>query len=251
MPQKPKTERQIRTILDNIQFQDRRFRLLRKGDGFLVQVEYEEADIDIPGSAPTLQRGRKWYVSPFSTETEIVETAFKALRISNDHVLKEHFLYKGHRVYSPHFQIEARIEMCKNKRFDRREPPGTKATKEKQPPKPVDALTDVEDSQLISVIAALVRAPKDMCGKILVEGRRGASTTFTKVLDRLEQAITDYGLLGAAFSLQKSTEPEAIRAGQHLEWHLVERDKGVAAREVKPKGQGTWLHGGDWDADCG
>jgi len=100
---------------------DRKFRLLPKGDGFLLQLEYEEADVDNPTDpTPTTQRARKWYVSPFSTETEIVETAFKSCRVSLDHVLKEHFLYKKRRVYSPHFSIDARIRLCDDKAFDGR-----------------------------------------------------------------------------------------------------------------------------------
>ena len=114
---------EIRAILDKVEFMDRKYRLMEKGDGFLLQIEYLEADIDNPGDpTPTLQRARKWYLSAFSTETEIVETAFKATRVSMDHVLKEHFTYKGRRVYSPHFNINARISLCDAEAFDGRIP---------------------------------------------------------------------------------------------------------------------------------
>jgi hypothetical protein len=120
-----KTYDQIWDILNQIQFMDRNFRLLSKGSGFLLQVEYWEVDVDSPATMknpaiPVLQRGRKWYVSPFSTETEIVETAFKAIKISMMHVVKEHFTYKGRRVYSPHFDINGRIQLCDDKVFDGR-----------------------------------------------------------------------------------------------------------------------------------
>jgi hypothetical protein len=119
--QSKKTKEEVQSILANIEFMDRKIILLDKEDGFLLQVQYYELDIDDPSSTePSLQKARKWYLSPYSTDTEVVETAFKACRVSMEHVLKEHFLYKGRRVYSPHFDIEARIKMCDNKSFDGR-----------------------------------------------------------------------------------------------------------------------------------
>lgn len=114
----------VRRIVGAVAFMDRKFRVMERAGGFLLQLEYYEEDVDHPERGPQLQRARKWYVSPFSTETEIVETAFKACRVSMDHVLKEHFTYRGRRVYSPHFKISARIEMCDRCRFDARVPIG-------------------------------------------------------------------------------------------------------------------------------
>lgn len=116
MPRKTKAE--ILKIIDGIKFMDRTFRLMPKGDGYLLQLSYYEADIETGKKA--LQMARKWYISPWMTETEIVETAFAACRRSMDHVLKEHFTYQGERVYSPHFEVQARLKMCKDKKFDRR-----------------------------------------------------------------------------------------------------------------------------------
>ncbi len=113
-----KTRDEIQKIIDRIEFMDREFRLLDKGDGFLLQVTYVEADIDT--GVPEEQRARKWYISPHMTETEIVETAFAACQRSMMHVVGEHFLYLGKRVYSPHFEIDARLELCIHERYDAR-----------------------------------------------------------------------------------------------------------------------------------
>lgn len=67
------------------------------------------------------QRCRKWRVSKYSTRTEVVETIFKACWITAYHEMKEQFLYKGQPIYSPHFDVDARVEMCKTARFDKRE----------------------------------------------------------------------------------------------------------------------------------
>ena len=39
------------------------------------------------------------------------------------HIVQEHFTYKGQRVMPPHFDIEARVEMCRNARYDTRADP--------------------------------------------------------------------------------------------------------------------------------
>lgn len=62
---------------------DRTFRVEPMGKGYFLQIAYMEADIDT--GVVELQKARKWYVSGYSTETEIVETAFKACRVSMEH----------------------------------------------------------------------------------------------------------------------------------------------------------------------
>lgn len=116
----PKSWDEVWEIIQQISFMDRVFVLLKKGDGFLFQISYMEQDVERKGAA-TLQKARKWYISPYSTETEIVETVFKACRTSMDHVVKEHFLYAGHRIYSPHIDVLARVEICQLRKFDRRD----------------------------------------------------------------------------------------------------------------------------------
>lgn len=120
MGQPKKTYDEVLEIVGRIEFMDRKVVVSQVGEGYHLQVQYMEVDVDT--GKMELQKARKWYISPYSTETEIVETAFKACRTSMDHVLKEHFLYRGRRVYSPHFDINARIAMCDAKQFDGRVP---------------------------------------------------------------------------------------------------------------------------------
>lgn len=116
------TLERIRAILDDVKFSDREFLLMRKGDGFLVQMRYLEADIERPDAGPVEQKTRKWYVSPFMTEGELVETCFAMVCRSQMHVAAEHFTYKGRRVYSPHFDVRARIALCDAGSYDKRKP---------------------------------------------------------------------------------------------------------------------------------
>ena len=84
-------------------------------------MEYWEPDVEKPGSEPVLQKTRKWYISPYSTYSEIVETCWAMVIRSQMHVASEHFQYRGRRVYSQHFNIEARIQACDKKDYDCRE----------------------------------------------------------------------------------------------------------------------------------
>lgn len=122
MGQSKLTREEIENILKNVSFQDRKFLLLDKNDGFLLQMSYMEADVDNPDAGPVEQKTRKWYVSPYMTETEIVETCWAMVQRSMMHIAGEHFEYKGKRVYSPHFDIHARLYLCELNFFDKREP---------------------------------------------------------------------------------------------------------------------------------
>ena len=122
MAQPKLTLAQIQEALNDVKFMDRKFLVMEKGDGFLIQMSYMEEDVDNPGSGPMEQKTRKWYASPYMTETELVETCWAMVCRSQMHIAGEHFTYKGRRVYSPHFDIDARIAMCDEGQFDGREP---------------------------------------------------------------------------------------------------------------------------------
>jgi hypothetical protein len=122
MGQEKLTREEIEHVISKVQFMDRTFRLLDKGDGYLLQMEYMEADVEKPGSEPVKQSTRKWYISPYMTESEIVETAWACVCRSQLHVASEHFTYSGRRVYSQHFDVHMRMELCDDECFDVRKP---------------------------------------------------------------------------------------------------------------------------------
>jgi hypothetical protein len=122
MSQQKLSRADIEKILEDVSFQDREFLLLDKGDGFLIQMAYMEPDVEHPEEGPVVQKTRKWYVSPFMSESEIVETCWAAVQRSQLHIASEYFMYRGKRVYSQHFDIYARLYLCDHNCFDAREP---------------------------------------------------------------------------------------------------------------------------------
>ena len=110
----------VKRIVKLINYPDHEIRVLEKGDGFLIQLRYHEADINDPEGPPVLQSARKWYVSQYATESEVVETVYAAALRSAKHRVREHFRYSGAQVYSPHFDVNGRGQLCVDGRFDKR-----------------------------------------------------------------------------------------------------------------------------------
>lgn len=83
-----------------------------------LQACYEEPDI-VTGK-PATQCTRKWLLSFHMVPSEITQTALKLLLTSMEHRVREHFKYKGERVYGPHFDVEALVEVARQRRLDYR-----------------------------------------------------------------------------------------------------------------------------------
>ncbi len=105
------SEMDVRLILHEVRYKDWQFRVGPMGDGFFLQVLFAAPDNDAqPGTVaplPELQHGRKWYVSPHMTQSEVVQTAFSAVRWAEEHELRELFLYRGERIFGPHHDVNA------------------------------------------------------------------------------------------------------------------------------------------------
>lgn len=112
------TTDQLQTILTDIKIFDRSFQITNvwTGEaptdrcGWHLQVTYWEKDIHT--GRDELQKSRKWLISKEDTETDVVATVFAAVMRSYDHVVQEHFTYKGRRVFSPHFDINGRLSLA-------------------------------------------------------------------------------------------------------------------------------------------
>ena len=59
-----------------------------------------------------LQKGRKWFLSPHMSKSEIVMTAFKACLTAEEHECREKFKYKGQAIFGPHFNVDVLHEIC-------------------------------------------------------------------------------------------------------------------------------------------
>lgn len=107
-------------VLDDIRFMDYSFCVkLHSGYPYL-QANFVEPDI-VTGRKE-VQYTRKWQLSPHMTKSEFIQTVFKCCMTSMEHRTREHFRYKGSAVYSPHYDVDALVDLCKARQFDYREP---------------------------------------------------------------------------------------------------------------------------------
>ena len=86
-------------IHEHVRYPGWQFRILRRAGGeFAMQGHFEAAD--------GWQKTRKWRLSRYMTKSEIVQTALLCVLTSAEHQVREHFLYKGKRVFGPHFDVD-------------------------------------------------------------------------------------------------------------------------------------------------
>ncbi len=58
-----------------------------------------------------MQKGRKWLLSEHMVDAEIVQTAFLAIKIAEEHELRETFSYKGVAIFGPHLDLDMLSEV--------------------------------------------------------------------------------------------------------------------------------------------
>lgn len=76
---------------------------------WVIQIGDTEGVDNITGQ-PMVWRGRRWMLSPFMSDGEIVRTVFLALMTAVEHELREQLLVDGVAVFDPHFDLPALVE---------------------------------------------------------------------------------------------------------------------------------------------
>lgn len=102
---------EMREVLTQIEYLDYTFEVVEvEGGRAFLRAYYDEPDI-VTGELER-QFTRKWTLSPFMVKSEFVQTAFKCALTSAEHRVREHFTYRGKRVFGPHFDVDALWEIC-------------------------------------------------------------------------------------------------------------------------------------------
>lgn len=92
--------------VDQCKFPEYDFRLSISSRGeYFLQATYMDKDIET--GLVEKQFTRKWYLSPYMVKSEVVATCFKCVITSMEHRTREHFTYRGKRIYGPHFDVDA------------------------------------------------------------------------------------------------------------------------------------------------
>jgi hypothetical protein len=70
-----------------------------------LQIQFEAINNDT--GLTELQKCRKWLISKHMTSSEVVLTAWMAVQAAILHEAREHFTYKGKRIFGPHIDVDA------------------------------------------------------------------------------------------------------------------------------------------------
>jgi len=105
-------------IISECSYPDMRFNLLYDEDHDVYFLQVSFWAIDVEDGYNKLMKGRKWYLSPYMTKSEVVGTAFKAVITALEHEAREKFKFVGAAVYNPHFDVDALSNIYHGSMFD-------------------------------------------------------------------------------------------------------------------------------------
>lgn len=77
-----------------------------------VYLQAEQAVRNVITGQSEFLKGRKWHLSPHMTDGEIVQTALMATLAFVEHEVREAFTYKDKRIFGPHLQLDALVEVA-------------------------------------------------------------------------------------------------------------------------------------------
>jgi hypothetical protein len=100
-------------LLAKVKFQDWAFIVGQDDDRAYLQVRFLAADNCSDGAELVPQSGRKWFLSPHMTDSEVIGTAFKAVMTAVEHETREQFTYRGAAIYGPHFNVDELVHLTK------------------------------------------------------------------------------------------------------------------------------------------
>lgn len=97
--------------------------MLRTGEGGRPYLQIQCEDKCTVSGDDYRWHGRKWFLSYHMTDSEVVQTAWAAVKMAMEHELRETFKWEGECIFRPHFDIRALHEISKANRIDERELP--------------------------------------------------------------------------------------------------------------------------------
>jgi hypothetical protein len=101
----------IKTIISNVKFSNWEFMVNEKNSVPYLQIQFIGACND--SGKVEKQYCRKWQLSYYMTNSELVRTAYKAVLAAVEHEASENFFYKSERIFNPHVDVEALVQVSK------------------------------------------------------------------------------------------------------------------------------------------
>ena len=115
----PMTYAELQSWVSDIKFNDWQFKIAPDGSSYYLQIVNTCGKDNVTGE-PIVWTGRKWRISVWMTKSEVIQTAFMAVKAALEHEAREQFKYKGESVFDPHYDIEALVELRRSERMEKR-----------------------------------------------------------------------------------------------------------------------------------
>lgn len=97
-------------VLHDVSYKDWNLHLGEDGERVYLQWKFRAACAK--SGEVCEQSGRKWHLSPHMTDSELVNTAFKAAMTAEEHECRENFRWRGKRIFNPHIDVTALWRVC-------------------------------------------------------------------------------------------------------------------------------------------
>ena len=85
----------LNTIIKDIKFNDWTFVVEDRDPGFLFYARFRVCPCSPTEQIGPEQTTRKWYISPWATKSEVVQTALKLVLTALEHEARENFVTKN------------------------------------------------------------------------------------------------------------------------------------------------------------
>jgi hypothetical protein len=104
----------VRKLVERIEYRDEYVLVVKEdeGRGGAVYMQVHCWRPDTFTGQMDWGRGGKAYLSPWATDSELVQTAFGLLKAYEEHECREAFRFDGVRVFGPHIDVMALVEIA-------------------------------------------------------------------------------------------------------------------------------------------
>lgn len=99
-------------VMQHVSYKDWRIAVRMDGDRVYLQCMFTAPRAET--GEPHDVHGRKWFLSRFMCDSEIVSTALMACLAAEEHECRESFRYRGQRIFGPHLDVDAMADALAN-----------------------------------------------------------------------------------------------------------------------------------------
>lgn len=104
---------EIEWVLHKCDYPGYEFEVHAEHDDLYLQIVCPDGT-DTKTGEPLAWKGRKWKLSGFMTDTEIVQTAWAAVQRCLIHEASELFTYKDAPIFDRHISVDRLVELCES-----------------------------------------------------------------------------------------------------------------------------------------